>query len=285
MTNLRKGVMYVLTFMAVTVFMSACQQDEEMATQIDESIVSEEVKEQLKDLGFDPSDAYREKFNNPLTGDQGFHYVVEGDILIEEKQLKEMSESELFHTGKFAEQYRTSNLVNQNSTINVIGYTGNNANGLDSKMRTALQWAVDNYNALNTGLTFTLTYGTNYNPYDMVVYRVSGGGGGSAGFPSGGAPNKFIRINSGTSQYDTNVVEHVIGHEMGHSIGLRHTDWFNRSFSCGSGGSEGTAGVGAIHIPGTPTDIDPNSLMLACFSANEDGEFGFYDRVALEYLY
>lgn len=277
--------MYVLTFMAVTVFMSACQQDEEMATQIDESIVSEEVKEQLKDLGFDPSDAYREKFNNPLTGDQGFHYVVEGDILIEEKQLKEMSESELFHTGKFAEQYRTSNLVNQNSTINVIGYTGNNANGLDSKMRTALQWAVDNYNALNTGLTFTLTYGTNYNPYDMVVYRVSGGGGGSAGFPSGGAPNKFIRINSGTSQYDTNVVEHVIGHEMGHSIGLRHTDWFNRSFSCGSGGSEGTAGVGAIHIPGTPTDIDPNSLMLACFSANEDGEFGFYDRVALEYLY
>jgi hypothetical protein len=196
-----------------------------------------------------------------------------------------MSKSEIFHTGKFAEQYRTNNLVSQNSTIDVIGYTANNANGLDSKMRTGLQWAVDNYNALNTGLTFTLTFGTNYNSYDMVVYRVSGGGGGSAGFPSGGAPNKFIRINSGTSQYNTNVVEHVIGHEMGHSVGLRHTDWFDRSYSCGSGGSEGTAGVGAIPIPGTPEDIDPNSLMLACFSANEDGEFGFYDRVALEYLY
>jgi len=284
MTNLRKGVMYVMTFMAAAVIMSSCQ-DEEMAAQIDNNVVSDEVKEQLKNLGFDPSDAIREKFNNPLTGEQGYHYVVEGDITIKDDQLKAMSESEIFHTGKFAEQYRTNNLVSQNSTIDVIGYTGNNANGLDSKMRTALSWAVDNYNALNTGLTFTLNYGTNYNSYDMVVYRVSGGGGGSAGFPSGGAPNKFIRINSGTSNYDTNVVEHVIAHEMGHSVGLRHTDWFDRSYSCGSGGSEGTAGVGAVHIPGTPTDIDPNSLMLACFSANEDGEFGNYDRIALEYLY
>jgi|3_EtaG_2_1085321.scaffolds.fasta_scaffold28633_2 hypothetical protein len=284
MTNLRKGVMYVLTCMAVTVMMSSCQ-DDEMANEIDNSIVSEEVKDQLKNLGFDPSDAYREEFSNPLNGERGYNYVVEGDILISDKQLEKMSNSELFHTGKFAEQYRTTNLVSQNRTINVIGYTANNANGLDSKMRTALQWAVDNYNALNTGLTFTLTYGTNYGPYDMVVYRVSGSGGGSAGFPSGGDPYKFIQIQSGTSNYDTNVVEHVIGHEMGHSIGLRHTDWFNRSYSCGSGGSEGTAGVGAVHIPGTPTDIDPNSLMLACFSANEDGEFGFYDRVAIEYLY
>lgn len=285
MTNLRKGVMYVFTFMAATLIMSSCQQEDEMNKQIDETLVTEEVKNQLKDLGFDPSDTYRERYNNPLNGDQGFHYVVEGDILIKEEQLKEMSESELFHTGQFAEQYRTSNLVSQNSTINVIGYTANNANGLDSKMRTALRWAVDNYNALNTGLTFTLTYGSNFSPFDMVVYRVSGGGGGSAGFPSGGAPNKFIRINSGTSQFSTNVVEHVIGHEMGHSVGLRHTDWFNRSFSCGSGGSEGSAGVGAIHIPGTPTDIDPNSLMLACFSTNEDGEFGQFDRIALEFLY
>jgi hypothetical protein len=284
MTNLRKGVMYVITFMAATVLMSSCQ-DEEMANEIDNSIVSEEVKDQLKNLGFDPSDAYREQFSNPLTGERGYNYVVEGDILISDKQLEEMSNSELFHTGKFSEQYRTTNLVSQNRTINVIGYTGNNSNGLDSKMRTALQWAVDNYNALNTGLTFTLTYGTNYSPYDMVVYRVSGSGGGSAGFPSGGDPYKFIQIQSGTSNYDTNVVEHVIGHEMGHSVGLRHTDWFNRSYSCGSGGSEGTAGVGAVHIPGTPTNVDPNSLMLACFSANEDGEFGNYDRIALEYLY
>ncbi|WMN06781.1 M57 family metalloprotease [Marivirga arenosa] len=284
MTNLRKGITLAIAFVMTALLMTSCQEDE-MANQVDNTVVSDQVIKQLTQLGFDPSDVYKEKFNNPLTGDQGFNYVVEGDILISKEQLDEMSNSEIFHTGKFAEQYRTSNLVSQNRTINVIGYTANNANGLDSKMRTALSWAIDNYNALNTGLTFTLTFGSNFSPFDMVVYRVNGSGGGSAGFPSGGNPNKFIQIQSGTSNFDTNVVEHVIGHEIGHSVGLRHTDWFNRSFSCGTGGSEGTAGVGAIHIPGTPTDIDPNSLMLACFSANEDGEFGQFDRVALEFLY
>jgi hypothetical protein len=153
-------------------------------------------------------------------------------------------------------------------------------------MQTALQWSVANFNRLNINLNFTLTFGTNYNAYDMVVYRVTNsGGGGSAGFPSGGAPNKFIIINSGTSSFDTNVVEHVITHEMGHSVGLRHTDYFDRSYSCGSGGNEGDGGVGAINIPGTPTGIDPNSIMLACFGTGEDGEFGSFDVTALEYLY
>ncbi|MEL6590372.1 MAG: M57 family metalloprotease, partial [Bacteroidota bacterium] len=44
-------------------------------------------------------------------------------------------------------------------------------------------------------------------------------------------------------------------------------------------------GVGAVHIPGTPTGFDANSIMLACFNSSEDGEFGPFDRVALEYLY
>lgn len=284
MTNLRKGLMYVLTFVAATVVMSSCQ-DDAVENQVDESLVTEEVIEKLKDLGFDPSDVYRQAFSNPLTGDNGFNYVVEGDILIDENQLDEMSKSDVFHTGKYAEQYRTSNLVSQNRSIYVMGYTGNNSNGLDSKMKTALTRAINNYNSLNIGLTFYLTFGTNYGPYDMVVYSVNGSGGGQAGFPSGGAPYKFVQIQSGTSNYSTNVVQHVITHEIGHSVGLRHTDWYNRAYSCGSGGSEGTAGVGAIHIPGTPSNIDSNSIMLACFSANENGQFGYYDKVALEYLY
>ncbi|MEM6801987.1 MAG: M57 family metalloprotease, partial [Bacteroidota bacterium] len=49
--------------------------------------------------------------------------------------------------------------------------------------------------------------------------------------------------------------------------------------------NEGSAGVGANHIPGTPTGFDSNSIMLACFGSNEDGEFGNFDRVALEFMY
>ena len=284
MCNFKNRLTIVLAIVLSTVLMSSCQSDEEL--NVDANLISEDVMNKFTELGFDVSDLYVGDFDNPLTGEIERRYVLEGDIAISAKQMEEMLASDIAKEGPNGEQYRTNNLVSQGRTIRVIGYTGNNANGLDSKMQTALQWAVNNFNRLNINLNFTLTFGTNYQSYDMVVYRVSSsGGGGSAGFPSNGLPNKFIKINSGTSSYDTNVVEHVITHEMGHSVGLRHTDYFNRAYSCGSGGNEGDGGVGAVHIPGTPTGIDPNSIMLACFGAGEDGEFGQYDVTALEYLY
>jgi hypothetical protein len=165
----------------------------------------------------------------------------------------------------------------------VIGYTGSGYN-LTNKMRTALQWAVNNYNALNTNKTFTLSFSSSTNA-DIVVYRniSNNGAGGQAGFPSGGKPFKWVQIYNGMGNYDTNTNEHVITHEIGHAMGLRHTDWFSRQ-SCGQSG-ESAGPDGAVHIPGTPTGFDPNSVMLSCFSSGEDGEFGYYDRIALEYLY
>lgn len=279
MRRLNYTLLCVLAMLAIG-FTSCTSEGEDL--QIDE--ISDEVLAQFIDLGFDVSDIQIVNHHNPLTGQNTKQYQLEGDILIPESQMMDMLSSDIFHFGAMGEQYRTNNLVSNNQTITVLGYTGG-SNALDNTMRTALQWAVNNYNALNIGLNFTLAYGTNYQAYDMVVYRVGGGGGGSAGFPSNGNPYKFIQIQSGTSSYGTNTTEHVITHEMGHSVGLRHTDYFNRSLSCGTGGNEGSGGVGAIHVPGTPTGFDANSVMLSCFSANEDGEFGFYDRVALEYLY
>ena len=188
-------------------------------------------------------------------------------------------------------QYRTFNLVTgSNRTIDILGYTANNANGLTSKAQTALQWAVNNYNNLNTTLQFNLTFGTNWQAADMVVYDTSSSNpnstGGVAGFPnSSGQPNKFIQIYN-LEQFSTNVNEHVITHEIGHSIGFRHSDWFDR-LSCPpqAQGNEGTGSDGAVHIPGTPTGRDVTSVMQACFSTSEDGEFNGNDVTALEFMY
>ena len=273
--------------MLLSIFLfSACQEQGTEEVPMEPEQINEATKAKFTQLGFDVSDIKLSddmELLDPVA--EGGNYVLEGDIIITPENLEAMMESQIAHLGAVGEQYRTTNLVNGlPRTISVIGYTGGSL-ALTSRMRTALQWAINNYNALNTGLTFTLSFGTNWQAFDMVVYKPSGGAGGSAGFPSGGDPYQFIQIFSGTNSFSTNVNEHVITHEIGHALGLRHTDYFNRSLSCGSGGNEGSAGVGAILIPGTPSGFDANSVMLACFSSSEDGEFGPFDVVALETLY
>lgn len=272
----------LFSFILALSLLAACNKNEvnEQSTPVQQDAdleISKEIRNQVASLHFNSQHV---EINKMLLPDGSFteNYLIEGDIAMSEEQLFSMSSVEV--TNK---QYRTYNLVSSPKTIDVIGYTGG-SQALTSKQRSALQWTIDNYNALNLGITFTLTFGTNYSPYDIVVYQnPNGEAGGVAGFPSGGNPYKYVQIFSGMEAYSTNTNEHVITHEIGHAVGLRHTDWYSRE-SCGQSG-ESADPDGAVHIPGTPTDFDANSVMLACFGANEDGEFGYYDTVALDYLY
>jgi hypothetical protein len=77
----------------------------------------------------------------------------------------------------------------------------------------------------------------------------------------------------------------VLQHEVGPTIGLRHTDYSNRAYSCGGAASnEGASNVGAVRIPGTPSGPDAASFMLAC-SNGGDRTFNANDIIALNYLY
>jgi dual-action HEIGH metallo-peptidase len=182
------------------------------------------------------------------------------------------------------EQFRTTNLVSAN--VDLICIVPVNLSGTLSQ---GVDLAVENYNQRNLSFRMERRASNNTGGCDAVItIRISGSAaGGSAGFPSGGLPFNNVNIGSGTASFGANVAEHVITHELGHCIGFRHSDFFNRSISCGGAATnEGQAGVGAILIPGTPsTAVVGGSIMNSCFRSTENGEFTASDITALNALY
>ncbi|WP_299249453.1 M57 family metalloprotease [uncultured Aquimarina sp.] len=279
-----KKLKFLALSAVVATMVASCQKEEITDTTTVESVTLTKAQQDALILaGVNPENAEITDIN--FLDGTSKKMIKSGDILLN-PNLEDLAKQALSidsETGN--KQFRTNNLVTGvNRTVDILGFTGA-GNALTSKMQTALQWAVNNYNSLGNSLIFRLTFGTNFEAADMVVFNNNqGGGGGSAGFPSGGRPNKFIQINAGTDSFSTNVVEHVITHEIGHSVGFRHQDWTSRQ-SCGQNSNEGTAGVGAIQIGSTPTSDTADSIMLACFGPNEDGEFTSTDIQALNILY
>jgi hypothetical protein len=181
------------------------------------------------------------------------------------------------------EQYRTTNLVGTGVTKICVNPTS--TFNSYSRLSQGLDLAIANYNAL--GLRITFARGPTTGCTANIAAKTMSGTGGSAGFPSGGLPYNTINIGTGLQNYSVDVNEHVITHELGHTIGFRHSDYYNRSISCGgSATNEGSAGVGAIHISGTPTTATVGgSVMNSCFRSTESGEWTSSDITALNALY
>ncbi len=248
-------------------FAISCKKTENSAPK--EEGVSDEIKAKISALGLTSTGAYK--------SDGG--YIAEGDIFLDDAILNSVPDQRsVIVAGE--EHYRTTNLVTglpRNITVRYTGTTTSISNAINA--------AIARYNAQSLRVTFTrVTSGGN-----IVIRNVSGVSYiASAGFPSGGNPYNSIRFNTAYAGWSANTLTSVIAHEMGHCIGMRHTDLACRQFSCGgSPVNEGSAGVGAIHIPGTPTSCsgDPTSWMLACIGNGVNRPFNANDRVALNYLY
>ncbi|CAN5346810.1 hypothetical protein BH09BAC6_BH09BAC6_33870 [soil metagenome] len=238
--------------------------------------VSASVLKSIADLGFSTDEVRK----------QGNGYLVEGDILLTEANLSETSTSPNLRIAE-TEQYRTTNLVkNLPRTVTV------SISNLPTVYGTATANAIARYNALNLTLKFQMV--SSGGNIQIIGFNQGPSGGyitlGSSGFPtSAGDPYNQIQMNTNAQAYgtnpDVNYLTSVLQHEMGHCIGFRHTDYMNRAFSCGgSKSNEGSAGIGAIRIPGTPSAADAGSWMLAC-STGSDRTFNANDKIALNYLY
>jgi len=247
--------------------LNSCSKNDPVST-IDVGL-SADIKAQITALGFGAEDAFAVEGG----------YIVENDIFIATEDLnKPMDLAHSLVVGN-EEQYRTTNLVTGLPRTITVSYSSN----FSANAKAGIVAAISRYNAENLQLTFQeVSSGGN-----IHIKRVNGGNYiASAGFPSGGNPYGEVKFNKTYENYSLGFVTTVIAHEIGHCIGFRHTDYANRAYSCGSGGNEGDGGVGAIHIPGTPTTwADPNSWMLACLSATSNRPFQANDKIALDYLY
>lgn len=263
----------ILLYAGVLAFaFGSCQKNDAFEVVPDEHI-SDAVLAKIHNLGFGTKEVTKI--------DEG--YLVEGDIVLTPELLDAQNEQKLLRVANF-EQYRTTNLVTglpRTITISVDSKLG-------SKYVTSAQNLVNRYNALNLSLNFQLV--SSGGDIRFVAAPRNAQYLASAGFPtSTGQPYNTIKVNAtylNRNAWNEASITSVMAHEVGHCIGFRHTDYMDRSYSCGGAyANEGASTVGAINIPGTPTSADPNSWMLACIGKNVDRPFNNNDKVALNYLY
>ncbi|ALD20171.1 M57 family metalloprotease [Hymenobacter sp. DG25A] len=252
-----------------TVVFASCSEKTEVA----KDQVSPEAIAKIQSMGFSTQNIQRD----------GDAYVVEGDIRLTDRDLAgAYSNGKLMRVGE-AEQYRTTNLVSAPRAITL---------SLSSKMPASYGAVLDEvarrYNAQGLSLTFSRVASGG----SIVLNTASGSYLASAGFPTAdGQPYNSVKVNTraiGTvsTTAQINYAATIIAHEVGHCIGFRHTDYMDRSYSCGgSVSNEGASTVGAILIPGTPSAADPNSWMLACIGSGQNRYFNANDVTALNYLY
>lgn len=259
--------------------LSSCS-NEDVSTGDD---ISPEILSLIVDAGFSTEIVY------PAVTDGG--YLVEGDIFLTEAQLREMSHGHRLAT---VEQYSTDNLVNASGGRVITIYAPTGRKGYSAAMLAGLDLAIARFNSEGLDITFQRT--GSRNSADIQMKRLSKrderrGVLGSAGFPtaSGDPYGQILMSGILESAYglSTEGIATIIAHEMGHCVGFRHTDYFNRAISCGgSPANEGDGGVGANHIQGTPTgaSASDNSWMLACTDGG-DRPFNNDDVTALNVLY
>ncbi|MBL7825382.1 MAG: hypothetical protein JNJ57_02050 [Saprospiraceae bacterium] len=262
-------VLSLAAFALIIAGLNSCSKTDPVQ-QLTNNELSAEVKAKITSLGFDVTDAYVTEGG----------YIVENDIFLTDEDLNQPIDWQSFYIAE-VEQYRTTKLVTglpRNITIRV-------ASGVASSIIAATDAAIARYNAEGLQLTFSrVTSGGN-----IVIKKAPNGAGyiASAGFPtSTGNPYSQILFNNTYGSWNANTLASIIAHEVGHCIGFRHTDYMDRSYSCGGGYyNEGASTVGAVHIPGTPTGPDAASWMLACIGNGTNRPFNANDQTALSTLY
>jgi len=262
--------------------------------------INEDIKSKIQKHGYST--------DNVHITDKG--YIVEGDIFVTDADLNKTPSSSVYAFGPNKaqeEHYCVNERVNSTGQFDPSGLNrffvpvmidpilagAENPWSLNT-WRLGVYDAINRYGDSNTafGIQFHFVAWGTYPPNTPGTITIRPGSlpngvWASAGPPSNGRPFSSITVNQNMlgaeGQY---TIASVLSHEMGHCIGFRHTDYMNRSYSCGSGTPNESVGPdGANYIGFTPTDPSPNSWMLACIGSGMNRPFTETDKRALRIMF